>query len=648
MTYSFFKRLLPLTLLAACQPPQPPAQPSVKPASKALVAVYMVGSTLEDDVVPVNGVPDESETGRPNVAGYGSQDLREIVEGLAPDGAADVFVAFGGARQAGWEGVRYADSACLKQDAKDNRFGNDSCYSYVDTKVSMSQPESLKAFLKQAGIQSQGYAKNYLVLWNHGGGFLGYGHDSHAGSSLLSLPQLAQTLKDGNFRPDLLGFDACLMGGLETAQKVQPYADYLLASEALEPAHGWNYTDFLADLSRRGGDASAEETGKKIIDSYITSPAHQSSKRKVLSLYQLSRIPALLSALDAWAQPALMTASSEQIEAVEQSQYYGAQSKSDRVSARDLQDIAERFLKADPSLKTVTERLKQNLAQTVLYTRSDGTKPGSSGMSVFGLDQQLMAYYPQNLAPTDSFWQFAKQYTQQLSSDSSRPVLTRLSPFGVAQTPQTKCATATCYQVEDNLGLKGVYQAFVSQPPGFERLSGGAVSVVVGKQRLEAVEGNYYTLPPWDGQWVKICDGSCEPGQYVFAPAYGFETPEADGSQILSASARLNGQPVQVSIQVSADKQVKDLWATPILPESQVLPLLFSRQQLHLKAGDTLAFDFLVYFHQENRTEWIPGIPISFKNSPRFLFAPLEGKLSRALIAVDAADNFQIEAVSAQ
>ena len=40
---------------------------------------------------------------------------------------------------------------------------------------------------------------------------------------------------------DFVGFDACLMATYEMAAHMASYADYMVASEELEPGIGWNY-----------------------------------------------------------------------------------------------------------------------------------------------------------------------------------------------------------------------------------------------------------------------------------------------------------------------------------------------------------------------------------------------------------------------
>ena len=47
-----------------------------------------------------------------------------------------------------------------------------------------------------------------------------------------------QRSRPGTF--DLVGFDACLMASVEVAKIIEPHAKYMIASEEVEPGHGWH------------------------------------------------------------------------------------------------------------------------------------------------------------------------------------------------------------------------------------------------------------------------------------------------------------------------------------------------------------------------------------------------------------------------
>ena len=88
----------------------------------------------------------------------------------------------------------------------------------------------------------------------------------------------------------MIGFDACLMGTLETAMVLEPYADYMIASEELEPGIGWYYTEWLSALS---DDTSIEtiDLGKKMIDDYVTEVADKAPRNQgTLSIIDLAEM----------------------------------------------------------------------------------------------------------------------------------------------------------------------------------------------------------------------------------------------------------------------------------------------------------------------------------------------------------------------
>ena len=80
---------------------------------------------------------------------------------------------------------------------------------------------------------------------------------------------LANIVKDtgiGSF--DIVGMDACLMSEVEVMSSLAPYSQYLVGSEEVEPALGWAYASFLAQLTANPS-MSAEDLAKIIVDGYI-------------------------------------------------------------------------------------------------------------------------------------------------------------------------------------------------------------------------------------------------------------------------------------------------------------------------------------------------------------------------------------------
>lgn len=112
----------------------------------------------------------------------------------------------------------------------------------------MGDPTVLADFLTW-GIESHPADKIAVVFWDHGSAWPGFGADmSHSWDGLtlaeLQTGMAAGLSGAGRDRVTLVGFDACLMGSLESALVLRDYAEYLLASEELEPGHGWDYAAF--------------------------------------------------------------------------------------------------------------------------------------------------------------------------------------------------------------------------------------------------------------------------------------------------------------------------------------------------------------------------------------------------------------------
>ena len=93
-----------------------------------------------------------------------------------------------------------------------------------------------------------------LVFWDHGGGAIyGFGSDERkqGGINSYNIKQTFEKLKEDSdsWQPlTMVGYDACLMGGTETAEVWTGFADYLVGSEAIEPGDGWDHIGWIYQL----------------------------------------------------------------------------------------------------------------------------------------------------------------------------------------------------------------------------------------------------------------------------------------------------------------------------------------------------------------------------------------------------------------
>lgn len=155
--------------------------------------------------------------------------------------------------------------------------------------VSMVQPSTLSSFVSWA--KSACPADRYmLVFWDHGGGTVGgFGSDELFDDASMSLAELASALQNTNVKFDIIGFDACLMATVETAYALEPFADYLLASEEYEPGNGWFYTDFLT-LLNDDPSIGTVQLCKKAIDDYHDSYGGGDITLSVVDLAGIARV----------------------------------------------------------------------------------------------------------------------------------------------------------------------------------------------------------------------------------------------------------------------------------------------------------------------------------------------------------------------
>jgi hypothetical protein len=127
-------------------------------------------------------------------------------------------------------------------------------------------------------------ADNYaLVLWDHGGGWRDRvkeeppikavcWDDTSAGDSLYmkEVKNALSSIESSAAQPDVVGFDACLMGMVEVAYEIREHGLVMVGSEETVPWDGWPYDTLLADLLGNPSMSPAA-LGTAIVDRYYQS-----------------------------------------------------------------------------------------------------------------------------------------------------------------------------------------------------------------------------------------------------------------------------------------------------------------------------------------------------------------------------------------
>ena len=244
----------------------------------------------------------------------------------------------------------------------------------------MTDPENLSEFIRYC--QKNYPANRYqLILWDHGGGALsGFGYDEkNPSSGAMNLSKLRQALDKGGVKFDFVGFDACLMATLETALAMEPYADYLIASEETEPGIGWYYTNWLNALSKNTS-LSTLELGRQIADDFVSACNQRCSGQKTtLSVTDLAELRATVPAkLGGFGASTSRLLEGQQYQTVSDarsgSREFAASNKIDHV---DLVHLATRLGTEEG------EALCQAVLGAVKYNRTSSNMTNAYGLSIY-------------------------------------------------------------------------------------------------------------------------------------------------------------------------------------------------------------------------------------------------------------------------
>jgi hypothetical protein len=150
----------------------------------------------------------------------------------------------------------------------------------------MGHPSVLQSFVEWAvaDYPAEHYA---LVIWNHGDGWRGEADtvavkaissdDTDMDTLYMKEVQTAlETAKDNlakrfntEISLDIVGFDACLMGMVEVAYAIRNVANYMVASEYLEPGNGWPYHTILRALKENPSMSPVDLTSI-IVEEYMS------------------------------------------------------------------------------------------------------------------------------------------------------------------------------------------------------------------------------------------------------------------------------------------------------------------------------------------------------------------------------------------
>ena len=251
--------------------------------------------------------------------------------------------------------------------------------------LNMADP-GLLASMIQSVFADYPAKHSMLLLWDHGGGSVGGVAFDERTDDSISLMELQTALAQGGQHFDMIGFDACLMATLETANALAPYGKYLVASQELEPGGGWNYREIMQAFSKNPAIAPAE-LGKMICDSYLQHCIEADDQEiATLSVVNLEKVPALVEAFDAMAWQLTAVAENPSViqayrQDVSKARSFGGNNRSEGYT--HMVDLGELVLQTEGVWDAVGLQVLDRLFEAVEYAIDGSTYQKSSGLSVF-------------------------------------------------------------------------------------------------------------------------------------------------------------------------------------------------------------------------------------------------------------------------
>ncbi len=232
------------------------------------------------------------------------------------------------------------------------------------------------------------------------GGYRSVSRDDDTKNTLFN--RQIETVLEGfvsqGIKLDLIGFDACLMGMLETAYAMRHVAIYMIASEELEPDNGWNYAGWFSAFAQQidagtpapGGTADeALLIGDDIISTYHKQEGETDSR--TLSMVQLSNVQQAADDLSGFARALSAALSTERsgIARARRSDYWFGMDVTQSNTSVDLPRFLTKYTgeTSDPQLRALALKALASVKSTVKKNFASQTTVaenlGGEGMAIF-------------------------------------------------------------------------------------------------------------------------------------------------------------------------------------------------------------------------------------------------------------------------
>ena len=255
-------------------------KPVYSPDASCSIFIYMCGSNLESS------------------QGLAGKDIDELLKADIPENV-NVIIETGGAKE--WHSHGIANDKIQRYIVADHKL---TLLEEAENQ-DMGSSETFRDWLKWGADHYLG-ERNVLIIWDHGGDATqGVCYDENYGYHGLKQSELSTSFEEWGItkadiqkkypKIDMLIFDTCFMGNIETVSWLGDYFHYMIASQVIMPGGGLDYKVITEEFA--GHDD--ESYGRIVCDSFREECEKNGQAEKTeLSLYDLSQADAAVASLE--------------------------------------------------------------------------------------------------------------------------------------------------------------------------------------------------------------------------------------------------------------------------------------------------------------------------------------------------------------
>ena len=332
-------------------------KPAYDPDAGCSIYIYMCGSNLESKY------------------GLASGNIQELLAADIPENT-NVIIQTGGASK-WWHDLNIAPDKLQRYKVEKGSL------TLLEEKenASMGSPGTLSDFLSW-GAASYPADRNMLIIWDHGGSSAeGVCYDENYDLDNMDMKELSDALGAAHLpdKFDMISFDTCYMGSLETAAVVQDFGHYMTASQLIVPGGGLDYKVLAEGFSQNDDEAF----GRLICDSFMDKcNAYQKGDQVQLSLYDLSATAVLTESVENAAENLKLQydLSGDAFEVYDSARNAQISESEEKVNVMDLQTFWHNTFTQDTL--SLAREIKKGAEAAVVY-QVKGKQSEGTGMSLY-------------------------------------------------------------------------------------------------------------------------------------------------------------------------------------------------------------------------------------------------------------------------